>query len=185
MTRRAYYWPILIVGIIMIVMPFAISMPSKTSAGQNMLDNFHSMMQPASVKVANTYFDDTFLPLKPVATGGIAAASEETALMTGLATAMHMNQVQLSSYLGAKYPAMAQLLASFPQMVPVFEKVSPGLAYYQPLVTTMSENVNNYAKVDSLPNFNLFTWFFVVPGALISLFALLGLGLFGRKGAAK
>jgi hypothetical protein len=41
--------------------------------------------------------------------------------------------------------------------------------------------VNNYAQVDSLPNFNLFTWFFEVPGVLIAILALLGLGVFTRR----
>ena len=36
-------------------------------------------------------------------------------------------------------------------------------------------NVNDYASVDSLPNFRLFTWFFVIPGALLMLLAGWGL----------
>ncbi|MGA3218616.1 MAG: hypothetical protein ABSE77_06000 [Acidimicrobiales bacterium] len=34
--------------------------------------------------------------------------------------------------------------------------------------------MSNYAQIDSLPNFNLFTWFFVAPG-----FLLVFLGGFG------
>ncbi len=184
MTRRAYYWPVLIIGILMVLLPFAISMPSKTSAGQNMLNDFHAMMQPASVNVTVGLYHSTFEPLLPVARGGIAAAGETNEMMTGLATAMHMTPSQLATYFGSKYPALAQLLTSFPRTVPIFKNVAPGLNHYKPLVETMQANVNNYAKVDSLPNFNLFTWFFVVPGALISLFALLGLGLFRRKSHA-
>jgi hypothetical protein len=175
MTRRAYYWPILIVGVVLIVAPFAISLPSKASAGQAMLDNFHPIMQPASVKETVSLYNNTFLALKPVATGGIAAAGEEKALLQGLATAFHETPTQVEQFLGSNYPAFAQLLASFPQLVPVFSQVSPGLAHFQPLVQTMQQNVNNYAQVDSLPNFRLFTWFFEVPGALIVIFSLLGL----------
>jgi hypothetical protein len=181
MTRRAYYWPILIVGVLLIVAPFAISLPSKASAGQAMLDNFHPIMQPASVKETVSYYNNTFVELKPVATGGIAAAGEISSLLQGLATDLHQTPVQVEQFLGAKYPAFAQLLASFPQLVPIFSQVNPGLAHYKPLITTMQTNVQNYAKVDSLPNFNLFTWFFVVPGVLIVIFALLGLGLFTRR----
>jgi hypothetical protein len=54
------------------------------------------------------------------------------------------------------------------------------LADYKPLVDTMQANVTNYQQVDSLPNFRLFTWFFEVPGVLIAIFALLGLGV-GRR----
>ena len=44
MTRRVFYWPILIIGVLLIVAPFAISLPSKASAGQAMLDNFHPII---------------------------------------------------------------------------------------------------------------------------------------------
>lgn len=181
MTRRAYYWPLLVIGILMVLLPFAISMPSKTSAGQRMLNDFHPMMQPASVKVTVSLYHSTFEPLLPVAQGGIAAAGETVPMMTGLAAGLHMTSSQMAAYLDGKYPALAQLLTSFPKLVPIFENVGPGLNHYKPLVDTMRANVNNYAQVDSLPNFNLFTWFFVVPGALITLLALLGLGLFHRK----
>jgi hypothetical protein len=181
MTRRAYYWPILIVGVVLIVAPFAISLPSKASAGQAMLDNFHPIMQPASVKETVSLYNNTFVALKPVATGGIAAAGEEAALLQGLASGLHQTPSQVEQFLGAKYPAFAQLLESFPQLVPVFSQVAPGLTHFKPLVTTMQQNVNNYAQVDSLPNFRLFTWFFEIPGVLIVIFALLGLGLFARR----
>jgi len=160
---------------------FAISLPSKASAGQAMLDNFHPIMQPASVKQTVSLYENTFLKLKPVASGGIAAAGEETALLKGLATGLHLSPPQLEQYLGGQFPAFAQLLASFPQLVPVFSQVGPGLADYKPLVDTMQANVSNYQQVDSLPNFRLFTWFFEVPGILIAVLALLGLGVGWRQ----
>lgn len=180
MTRKAYYWPILILGLVMIVAPFAMSMPSKTSAGQKMLNDFHPMMQQASVNTTLKYYNTTFKPLQAVAQGGVVAASETTSLMEGLAQALHMNQAQLEAFMKSNYPAMTQLLSSFPSLVPVFKNVTPGLAWYKPLVSTMAANVSNYSKVDSLPNFNLFTWFFVIPGILFVIFALLGL-LSGRR----
>jgi hypothetical protein len=184
MTRRAFYWPILIIGIVLIVAPFAISLPSKSSAGQAMLDNFHPMMQPSSVKVTANYYNHTFVELKPVAVGGIAAAGETGQLVSGLASALHMTPTQVEQFLSSKYPAFAQLLGSFPQLVPVFAQVSPGLAHYKPLIETMQANVHNYAQVDSLPNFRLFTWFFEIPGILIVILALLGLGVFARRGGS-
>ena len=39
----------------------------------------------------------------------------------------------------------------------------------------MQSNVSDYKSVNSLPNFNLFTWFFVIPGALLMLLAGWGL----------
>jgi hypothetical protein len=184
MTRRVFYWPILIIALVLIVFPLIISLPSKASAGQAMLDNFHPIMQPASVKNTVSLYENTFLKLKPVAEGGIAAAGEENALLQGLAKGLHLSPTQLEQYLGGQYPAFAQLLASFPQLVPVFSQVGPGLADYKPLVDTMQANVTNYQKVDSLPNFRLFIWFFEIPGVLILIFALLGLGVGTRRPAA-
>lgn len=179
--QRKSYWPILVIGVLLIVMPFAISLPSKASAGQRMLNAFHPIMQPASVKESVLFYHNTFVPLGQVAVGGVAAAGETTQLFTGLAQGLHMTPAQLQAFLGKNYPAMAQLLASFPTLVPVFSQVGPGLTHYLPLVNTMQGQVKDYAAVDSLPNFNLFTWFFVVPGLLIVLFALTGLGLFQRR----
>lgn len=179
--QRKSYWPILVIGVLLIAMPFAISLPSKASAGQRMLNSFHPMMQPASVQEAALLYHNTFVPLGQVATGGIAAAGETTQLFAGLAQGLHMTPAQLQAFMGKNYPAMAKLLASFPAMVPIFKQVGPGLTAYLPLVNTMQANVQNYAAIDSLPNFNLFTWFFVVPGLLIVLFALMGLGLFERR----
>jgi hypothetical protein len=86
----------LIVGIVLIIAPFAISLPSKGSAGQDMLNNFHPIMQPASVKETVSLYNNTFLALKPVAQGGIVAAGEIPSLVTGLGAALHLS-LRLSS----------------------------------------------------------------------------------------
>ena len=41
--------------------------------------------------------------------------------------------------------------------------------------------MNNFAEVDALPNFNIFTWAFVVPGALLVLCAGFGLVLARKR----
>jgi hypothetical protein len=173
-------WPIMAIGVALIVAPLAISLPSKASAGQKMLDGFHPLMQPAAVQTTVDYYNKTFTALGPVATGGVVAANEVPQLFAGLAGALHMNQPQLAQFLGTNYPAMAQMLQQFPQLVPVFKNVPPGLAWYKPLVTTMHAQVSNYASVDSLPNFNLFTWFFIVPGILLVLLASIALFVLRR-----
>ena len=61
------------------------------------------------------------------------------------------------------------------QNTAIFAAVPAGLAHYKPLVDTMQANVDNYKQVNSLPSFRLFTWFFVVPGALLVLLAGWGL----------
>jgi hypothetical protein len=174
-TARLSLWSVFVIGALLVVMPFAISMPSKASAGQNMLDGFRPLMQPAAVLTAANYYNNDFVPLGSVATGGTQAATESPMLMSALATQLHMTSAQMQQFMGKDFPAMAQLLGSFPQMVPIFKQVNPGLAFYKPLIGTMQAQVGNYAKVDSLPDFNLFTWFFVVPGILLLLLSSIAL----------
>jgi hypothetical protein len=54
---------------------------------------------------------------------------------------------------------------------------------FAPMIATMQENIANYQGVDALPPFGLFPWFFVVPGALVALFAL-GFAVGSRPGRA-
>ena len=122
------------IGALFVVMPFAISLPSQANAGQNMLNGFHPLMQPVAVKTAANYYYQDFVPLGPVATGGVQAAQESPQLMTALATQLHVTPVQLQQLMGKNFPALSQMLGSFPQMVPIFEKVPAGLAQYQPLI---------------------------------------------------
>ena len=180
-NMKWFHWPVLVIGVLLIVMPFAISLPSKASAGQKMIDAFHPLMQPAAVRTTVGYYDKTFTALGPVATGGTAAASEIPAMFAALAGALHMTQPQLVQFLSTNFPAMAGLLGKFPQLVPIFKNVPPGLVWYKPLVTTMHAQVSNYAQIASLPNFNLFTWFFVVPGVLLVLLGGVPLLLLSRK----
>ncbi len=145
-----------------------------------MIDNFHPIMQPASVKTTVNYYNETFVPLRGVAVGGGQAAGELPGMVGALSKGLHMTPTQLQTFLGTHFPAMGGLLGNLPKLVPVFTKVPPGLDHYKPLVDTMQANVGNYAKIASLPNFRLFTWFFVVPGVLLVLLAGVPL-LAGRR----
>ena len=46
---RVSLWAIVAIAAVLIVIPFAIGLPSKAAAGQTMLENLHPLMQPASV----------------------------------------------------------------------------------------------------------------------------------------
>jgi hypothetical protein len=150
--ERKVLWPVLAIGLALVVVPFAIGLPGKTAAGQRMLNDFHPLMQPAAVQKTADYYNNTFTPLGAVATQFAQAASN---------------------------PKMAEqlkpLMPMLQPVMPIFARVPAGLQWYGPLVHTMQNNVNDYASVDSLPNFRLFTWFFVIPGALLMLLAGWGL----------
>ncbi|MDX6481304.1 MAG: hypothetical protein QOG85_1814 [Gaiellaceae bacterium] len=150
--ERKVLWPVLVIGLALVIAPLALSLSSKTAAGQRMLNDFRPLMTPAHVEATAGYYNNVFVPLGQVATQ-FGQASQDPKM-----------QEQLKPLMPMLGPAM-----------PIFAKVPAGLAHYGPLVNTMQANVNDYASVDSLPNFNLFTWFFVIPGAL--LFLLAGYGL--------
>ena len=150
--ERKVLWPVLVIGLALVVVPFAIGLPGKTAAGQRMLNDFHPLMQPAHVQTTADYYNKTFVPLGALAT------------QFGQASQNPQMQEQLKPLMPMLGPAM-----------PIFAKVPAGLAWYKPLVTTMQTNVNDYASVDSLPNFRLFTWFFVIPGVLLMLLSGWGL----------
>jgi hypothetical protein len=109
-----------------------------------------------------------------------------------LAQALHMTPTQVRRLMATQLPAMSAMLQHLPAMqrdfggllgtmqqnVGTFSRVPAGRAHYKPLVRTMQSNVDNYKQVNSLPDFRLFTFFFVVPGVLLIL--LSGYGLFGN-----
>jgi hypothetical protein len=179
-TSRMFHWPVLVIGVLLIVLPFTISLPSRASAGQKLLNAFHPIMQPASVRTTVSYDVNTFTPLGPFATGAVAATAEVPQFIGTLATALHMTPTQVQSLLAAKSPILSGILTNLPRLGPIFKAVPPGLSWYKPIVDTMQAQVSNFAAVDSLPNFNLFTWAFVVPGILLVLLAGIPL-LFARR----
>lgn len=207
MIRRVL-WGVLVIGVALIAAPFVMQLPSRGDAGQTMIDGFKPIMQADSVKVTADYYNNVFVPLRGVVPAVSAAnvakfenylqgmqamEPEVVKLIPALADQLHMTPAQVQQFLLTQFPATAQLLQGLPQLeqdfaallgvmsknVDTFSKVPPGLDHYQPLVSTMQANVDNYQSISSLPNFRLFTWFFVVPGVL--LVALAGLGLVAAR----
>jgi hypothetical protein len=207
MTRKVL-WPILVIGLALVIAPFALSLPTKASAGERMLNGFQPIMQPDQVQTTARYYNDVFVPLgtvTPMLTAQTLAKfngymkgfggmqTDAAKLVPILAQALHMTPAQVQALMAQQLPAMSAMLQNLPAMqqdfngllgtmgknVGIFSQVPAGLAHYKPLVTTMQANVDNYQQVNSLPSFRLFTWFFVVPGVLLVL--LSGWGLFGGR----
>jgi hypothetical protein len=153
--NRKLFWGVLVIGLALVIAPFALGMPGKTAAGQRMLNGFHPLMQKPAVQTTASYYNNVFIPLGKVSTQFTAAASNP----------------QMRKQLAPVMPMLQPVM-------PIFKQVPAGLRWYGPLVHTMQANVNNYKQVNSLPDFRLFTWFFVLPGALLILLA--GYGLFGN-----
>jgi hypothetical protein len=204
--NRKLLWGVLAIGLALVIAPLAIGLPGKAAAGQRMLNGFQPIMQPDQVKTTAYYYDQVFVPLGTVTPmmsaenlakfqgylkgfGGMQ--TDAAKLVPLLAQALHMTPANVQLVMSTQLPSMAAMLQSLPAMqrdfggllgtmqqnVGIFSQVPAGLKHYQPLVTTMQANVNNYKQVNSLPDFRLFAFFFIVPGALLILLA--GAGLFG------
>ncbi len=206
--NRKVLWGVLAIGLALVITPLAMSLPSKAAAGQRMMSGFQPIMQPAKVKTTAYYYNQVFVPLGKVTpmmsaknlakfhgylTGFGGMQTDAAKLVPLLAQAMHMTPAQVQQLMGSQLPSMAAMLQNLPAMqrdfngllgtmqqnVGIFSRVPAGLDHYQPLVTTMQANVDNYRQVNSLPDFRLFTVFFAVPGLLLLLLA--GAGLWGGQ----
>jgi hypothetical protein len=205
--NRKLLWSVLAIGLALVITPFALGLPGKSAAGQRMLNNFQPIMQPDQVQTTANYYDHVFVPLGKVTPmmsaqnlakfeaymkGFSGMQTDAAKLVPMLAQALHMTPAQVQKLIATQTPSMAAMLQNLPAMrrdfsgllgtmqqnVGIFSRVPAGLAHYMPLVRTMQANVGNYKQVNSLPDFRLFTVFFVVPGVLLVLLA--GYGLFGN-----
>jgi hypothetical protein len=206
--NRKSLWAVLAIGLALVIAPFALGLPGKTVAGQRMMTGFQPIMQPDQVATTARYYNDVFVPLGTV-TPTMSAKNvakfqtylkgfegmqvDSAKLVPLMAQAMNMTPAQVQAMMATQLPSMAAMLQSMPQMqrdfgglmgtmqqnTGIFSQVPAGLEHYQPLVSTMQANVDNYKQVNSLPDFRLFTFFFVIPGLLLVLIA--GYGLFWSR----
>jgi hypothetical protein len=206
--NRKVLWAVLVLGAALVIAPLALSLPSKSAAGERMMSGFQPIMQPDQVKTTAYYYNQVFVPLGTVTPmmsaanlakfqgylKGFAGMQTDAAkLVPMLAQAMHMSPAQVQALMSKQLPSMAGMLQNLPQMqrdfggllgtmqgnVDIFGQVPAGLKHYEPLVTTMQANVDNYKQVSSLPDFRLFSVFFIVPGVLLILLA--AVGLYGER----
>jgi hypothetical protein len=206
--NRKLFWAVFAIGLALVIAPFALGLPSKSAAGQRMLNGFQPIMQPDQVATTARYYNDVFVPLGTVTPmmsaqnlakfqtymKGFSGTQQDAAKMVPLlAQALNMTPAQVEQLMATQLPAMSAMLQNLPAMqrdfnsllgtmqenVGIFSQVPAGLQHYQPLVTTMQANVDNYKQVNSLPDFRLFSAFFVIPGVLLILIA--GYGLFWTR----
>lgn len=171
--NRKILWAVLVIGAALVIAPLAMSLPSKSSAGERMMNGFEPIMRADQVETTARYYNDVFVPL-----GNIVPLMTEAnvARFQGYAAALKSVQGPGAAQMRQDF---GMLLTAMKQNTGIFSQVPAGLAHYKPLVTTMQANVDNYRQINSLPDFRLFSVFFIVPGALLVLLA--GLGLFGPR----
>ncbi len=143
---RAAVWTLLALGLAVTAAPVMFQMFERAPKGAEMIDSFRPMMTRERVQSVQGYF----------VTLGAAEGQ------------LRANALPMLVEAGgdaADYPAIAQWSADWPTI----------LMDFNPMVATMSDNVDNYEAVDALPPFGLFPWFFVIPGVLVA--GLAGLAL--------
>jgi hypothetical protein len=149
---RPARWP-LICGVLvalgagLVAAPIVFDMFDRAPKGQTMVKAFKTIETSARVDTIQGYFGE-------MVTG-------QGAVRLDLVPALEKTGLD-ARQIAARFPGITTLDR---QWVPILNDMTP-------LVGAMSDNVTNYQAVANLPPFGLFPWFFVVPGLLIALLAL-------------
>ena len=129
--NRKLLWPVLLIGLALVVAPFALGLPGKTAAGQRMLNGLQPIMQPDQVQTTAYYYNQVFVPLGRVTPmmsaqnlakfqaylkgfGGMQADAAK--LVPLLAQALHMTPAQVQALMSKQLPTMSAMLRNLPAM---------------------------------------------------------------------
>ena len=149
-TRRWTVVVTAVIGIALVVMPIAFNMFDKTPKGAVMIAGFKPYMTTSRLNGYRTELRE------------INAGVQQTD--TGVAAFLGGGSANRSAF-AAQYPDFV----SFDQQWPAIDSKMTGLT------NQVQANLGNYLAVAALPSFNLFPWFFVIPGALIAVCAIAAL----------
>lgn len=139
---------VLLIGVLLVVAPFAYKMFDRAPAGAEMMKDFEPVMTQANVDKFNGYMQ------------GFAGMQEDINNMMPALEQMGMTQEQF----GAQYPKLAAGIGQMDVMGKDFQTV----------VTVMDNNIENYDKANKLP-MKTMPWFFVIPGAVLIVLAAIQL----------
>ena len=117
--NRKLLWAVLTIGLALVIAALALSLPSKASAGERMLNGFQPIMQPDQVRTTARYYNDVFVPLGKVTPmmsaqnvarfqgylkGFAGMQSDAAKLVPMLAQALHMTQAQVIAMMVVSVP---------------------------------------------------------------------------------
>lgn len=156
---RFVRWPIALIGVGLILAPVAFQMFDRAPKGAKMVAAFTEIETRPKVETIQGYF------------GTIAAGQGSLRL-------------DLVPALQEKGLSDAQIAERFPAVVALDREWIPILQNLTPMIGAMSDNVVNYQAVAALPSFNLFPWFFVLPGIFAIALVLLAGGRGSRVAVA-
>jgi hypothetical protein len=159
-SRRWILPAIAVIGIALVVMPFAFNMFNRTPKGAVMVAGFKPYMTTARL---NGYQSELH-----VINAGVRQTDTSVAAYLGGGTPN-------GKAFASEYPDFA----SFDQEWPAIDSKMTGL------MTQVQANLGNYLDVAALPSFKLFPWFFVIPGVLIAACAITALARPARWRASR
>ncbi|MDH3754703.1 MAG: hypothetical protein OEU32_12590 [Acidimicrobiia bacterium] len=137
-----------VVGVALVLAPAVFQMFSRAPQGGDMIDSFRPMMTRERVQDVQGYF----------ITLGASEGELRNVVVPTVAEAAGYTPAEATT----AFPATSDFSADWPTIVTDFA----------PMIAAMSDNVDNYEAVDALPPFALFPWFFVIPGVLVVVLAL-------------
>ena len=146
-VRRGLIIGALVVGVGMVLAPAVFQMFTRAPSGASMIDDFRPYMEVEQIELFQGYMDEI----------GAAVGETESDLVADLSAAGEVDEAAFET----DYALVADFLAQWPV---IDEDMSD-------MLDTMDANRGNYAAVDALPSFDLFPWFFVIPGLLVALTA--------------
>src|SRR6266540_2591684 len=128
--NRKLLWAVLVIGLALVIAPLAMSLPSKTSAGERMLSGFQPIMNPVQVHKTAYYYDEVFVPLGRVTPmmsaqnlakfqgylkgfGGMQ--TDAAKLVPMLAQSLQMTPAQVRALMDEQLPAVEQTPRHLPQ----------------------------------------------------------------------
>ena len=156
---RSLRWVAVGFGIALVLAPVGFQMFSRAPKGARMMSTFKTIETRHHLRRIQTYFSEM----------AVGQGLVQLQLVPGLRhTGLSSAQIQ------ARYPALNTLDANW---VHILNDMTP-------MIAAMSNNIDNYQAISSLPSFRLFPWFFALPGVIVIVFALLG-GRRRGRGAAE
>jgi hypothetical protein len=150
-----------IVGALLIVAPFALSLPGKASDADTMNEHLQPVYNQALIDGAN----------QGLATVGAMGTQMQEGMLPALGEQLGMDQTQLQGFLQEQLPATAQGLQSMPDAMGRFTAV----------VAAFDAHLKDYDTIKSVA-FVPIVWTMIVGGIVALLGALLA--LFGGRRAA-
>jgi hypothetical protein len=146
-------WPlaaIALIGVALVVLPFAFNMFNRTPKGAVMIAGFKPYMTTARLS---------------------GYQSELQQINAGV----RQTDTSVAAYLGGGTANRFAFQAAYPEFVS-FDRQWPAIdSKMTGLMGQVQGNLGNYLAVAALPSFRLFPWFFVIPGALIAAVAVVAL----------